>query len=156
MKCWGSRACALSSARSPTPPLQTPVYPCSSLTIAPSIALGYASRPCPADVASQLFLVWKTQQYQGVDVLQAAVYTDTQGVDVCNIVGADPLMDVPPCMNSAPLPLSAAASIPKFIYSTNSWLRRTQEACSPMLSTCLEHFQEELSNAQADFVHLQA
>jgi hypothetical protein len=81
------------------------------------------------------------------NVLQAAVYTDTQGVDVCNIVGADPLMDVPPCMNSAPLPLSAAASIPKFIYSTNSWLRRTQEACSPILSTCLEHFEEELSNA---------
>jgi hypothetical protein len=53
--------------------------------------------------------------------------------DVCNIVGDDPLAAVPACNNSAPLPLSAADNIDRFIYGTSAWLLRTKEVCFPVL-----------------------
>lgn len=49
----------------------------------------------------------------------AVIYSDTASVQVCNIVGDDPLSDVPPCDNSAPQPLAEAGD--EFIDDTDAW-----------------------------------
>lgn len=55
---------------------------------------------------------------------QAAIYSDDTANQVCNIVGDDPLSEIPPCDNSSPLPLSQAGDA--FITISYRWLKKVQ------------------------------
>ena len=60
----------------------------------------------------------------------AAIYSDSTSVEVCNIVGDDPLSDVPPCDNSAPQPLAEAGE--EFIDDTDLWFNNVKRVWLPV------------------------